>query len=507
MGFETFKSNLENLLAGATVAPTMVYSGAKQNYALKHPEKYHQEEEKKPVEKKKEVVQEQAKEKEVKVSDPVIVTKNDKPIGFKRTIRIESSKDDDSVALKMIKKKKAADDLLAFVEYYISNSNAELQPLAKLEREIVNSLAKIYGCKKIYPEDGYASLGRYLLGKESYDPEGKYLLFIDVIKDRKNSDFKNNILKERKIGFKQQEVKTKEEIIVVENAKEEPKKETQETFSGIMWKTDINGIVHPIIIGEKKEVEPEEEIIEPIVIPEEEVVASKVIDVNNKRNDLPSKLYKKLEKTIGKYLQDMDYSYTMRYDLVDLRITRDNGKIDLYMLDPGIVSGKAKIHILGNFGPGTIFVPIDENFEDLVKNILSSINYVMSTDEYQKVIDQQFTNQNIYRYIDLNKTYFLDKLSRDNFKKIGKKLTFIINTMKSKCQPGIEAPRLRFLRYGNIDDFSLISDNQVKSPLVHEGVTSPQIVPGLLFTVNGDDILENYNGQITKYHIEKYGDM
>jgi hypothetical protein len=161
--------------------------------------------------------------------------------------------------------------------------------------------------------------------------------------------------------------------------------------------------------------------------------------------------------------------------------------------------GKGKIYILANVPTDTLFVSTEH--KDIIRKVLSDKDYVLNPSEIQKVIQDYFRNMNIYRYIDMNKTEFLSKINEENFQKLGKKLTFIINQkINNEC-------RFRFLNWESVDKFAIISDSSVKSPLSSTGETSDKISEGLTYIVEGDNITQKMGDKINMLQIQQYGDM
>ena len=109
-----------------------------------------------------------------------------------------------------------------------------------------------------------------------------------------------------------------------------------------------------------------------------------------------------------------------------------------------------------------------------------------------------FTNQRIYNVVDMsNIGGWSRKLPTDEFRKLGQKLTFIINCLTPEIRG-----RMRFLKHSNIDNFELISDNKCRSPFPGQTLTN---ITNIRVTVSGDDVTIINGSDTVKYHIDDYG--
>ena len=194
--------------------------------------------------------------------------------------------------------------------------------------------------------------------------------------------------------------------------------------------------------------------------------------------------------------------YEIDGDFINIHIYKKDKK-ETYVIDPGCFMGKGKIYVLANMANDKL--PVSTEHKDILRKVLSDSSYVLSANEAQKVLEDYFRNTNIYRYIDMNKTEFLNKISDEDFQKLGKKLTFIIN--QTPATNGRELPRFRFLNWESVDKFTIISDSSVKSPLSSTGETSNNITEGLTYIVEGDNITQKMGDKTNILKIQQYGDM
>ena len=118
--------------------------------------------------------------------------------------------------------------------------------------------------------------------------------------------------------------------------------------------------------------------------------------------------------------------------------------------------------------------------------------------------DHYFRNTNIYRYVDMSNTESLKDIPEVLFQKLGKKLTFVLNFMRSKDPTAYDLPRLRFDNFKSIDEFDLVSDYQAKSQMIITNESSAIVAEGLRISVRGDEITHVFNGVVDTLKIENY---
>ena len=217
-----------------------------------------------------------------------------------------------------------------------------------------------------------------------------------------------------------------------------------------------------------------------------------------KDTKLNPKMFKRLENIFVPIIGKKNHKYEMNGDFINIHIYKKGNK-ETYVIDPGVCMGKGKIYLLANVPTDTLFVSTEH--KDIIRKVLFDKEYVLNPSEIQKVIQDYFRNMNIYRFIDMNKTEFLSKINEEDFQKLGKKLTFIINQkINNEC-------RFRFLNWESVDKFTIISDSLVKSPLSSSGETSNKITEGLTYIVEGDSITQKMGDKTNILQIQQYGDM
>ena len=331
------------------------------------------------------------------------------------------------------------------------------------EKEIINGIASMFDFGKIYKDANVADLKKYDPKFNNGAIDQKYIIEIDRISELKN-------------------IKAMMEKI---NANK-PKKS---------FTVDENDVIHPVSFDN---------------LIEREANDSSAIPMKGK--GISNNLFKKLEKA---FLPHMGKTYH-RYE------KEENGFIDMFYengseaggmirIDPGLVMGKGGLYVLSNFSNDVCFVDIKHH--EIITKILGNNFYQLTSDEYQVVVDDLFRNTEHYQYYDLSNTSFLGKLSNEEFQKLGKKLTFVSaklaleRTNDAMPHPEIQ-PRLRLTNWKSIDNFDLISDERVISPLHSSHQTFGVVELGLKVEVRKDDVIEYKNNKVvSKYHIDKYGNM
>ena len=212
---------------------------------------------------------------------------------------------------------------------------------------------------------------------------------------------------------------------------------------------------------------------------------------------VPKNVVSKLEKELGEILHKYAHQFNKVNDLIEL-VIYDNGRMDSYYIDPGTIIGNG-FNVICNIPGDTIMVNIKH--KDILEKVFENVLYILTPEEIQRVSQDMFSNARIYFMMDMSKgPEILPKLSEEEFVKLGKKLTFILNLPWNPNN--IPFGRLRFRSFKSIDDFVLVSDDKCKSPLPPE--TFETISPGLSIKIEGDDIIVKYGELTNKYKIEQY---
>lgn len=214
-----------------------------------------------------------------------------------------------------------------------------------------------------------------------------------------------------------------------------------------------------------------------------------------------------LQKVLSGVIEQYQHQFNGMNGLIELVIYNE-GRHDSYQIDPGTIIGNG-YNLIYTINNTRFFINIAKH-KDIVAKLLQNKFYQLTPEEFQIIGQDLFMNNNIYIMVDMTKgPEFLPKLTEEEFKKLGKKLSFIKNLDWSVDEIGsddkIPSGRVRFRSFKSIDDFSLVSDNKCKCPL--PGVLWSNIVEGLSIKVAGEEIIVKYGDVTKKYKITSYNEM
>lgn len=377
---------------------------------------------------------------------------------------------------------------IEYAFYFMMTPGAErIKEANEAERELVNGIASLFDFPKIYDSSEIMNLNFYDTTSELYSNKFPFLLSVKELKAKATESVLKQIENNKNIILGNP---SDEDIIFEES-------EGREVGS------------KPNFINED-----DLDVERPVTFDKLIIDNYDVPPLERRGAGISDELYQKLEDTFHRYLCNEEYGYELNGLLVNINIKRRTGVVEQYIVDPyGNMLGFGKVAILANAVlngvQDRIFV-ICEDHPDLMRNILGSHFYYMTEQELQNLIssEEYFANLVLYRYIDMQNTEFLSKLSREDFIKLGKKLTFIINNLGPNAKSvGSDVPRMRFNHFESVDDFIIISDRQTKSPLSATNETSSVMVEGMMFEVKGDDITQRYMGESNTLHIDNYNMM
>ena len=389
-------------------------------------------------------------------------------------------------AAKVVKKANDTHELTKYAIYYMSQKDAKLvNKLNESEREYVNGIADYFKFGKIYEKSKVADLKKYDSSYKEYDSEAKFYITISGLDRLKsNEKFMKAIEYHKECIAAEKEHPEDDKPIEVETP-EIVKDEEEKIIPDITVKKEI---IHPISFSIDKD--------KPLNKP-----------LPKFSENIDTELQEKLEKVLAPYLDGMEYRYEKNGDLVYLLIKRVDKVEESYIIDTGAIMGKGKIYILANIENDTVFVEVADINKKIIKEILKSRFFVLTPSEVQHVTKDYFKNMGIYSYIDMNNTEFLNDISMEDFFKLGKKLTFIVNKIKSYGTNVTDIPRFRFDTFESVNNFSIVSDSEVISPLALTGETSGMIIEGLRFTVTRDTVVQTYGDHKIEYEIKKYNEL
>lgn len=374
-------------------------------------------------------------------------------------------------------------ELVNYAFYYMSTPDAKLVPMEhQVQREIINAVAAVYEFGKIYDSAGIANLRKYdPTCKDEYLSTNKYLLTLADIESKKNDP-----------AFLESMMKRKEQLLAESECPQDDPAEEESLEATYVEPEDI-----------VNEEELDEVIKKPLFTVGKDFPLEKEVSVQGE--GISDELFNKMESVFVPLLNGTKHRYVLdSTGMILLMVTRETGVEERYVVDPGIVMGKGKISVLCKLNNDTLFV--SEDHPEILQRALNTAFYILLPQEAQKVIADYFRNMSLYKYIDMTNTEKLNELSEEDFQKLGKKLTFILNKVAEQGQ-GMDLPRFRFNYWNGVDDFMIISDPAVKSPLAFMNETSPITCDGLIYEVKGDTVIQTFKDSRIEYRINKYGDM
>lgn len=137
---------------------------------------------------------------------------------------------------------------------------------------------------------------------------------------------------------------------------------------------------------------------------------------------------------------------------------------------------------------GTIMVPIATGCDNINKKLITTPLYELTEEETKEIISKYYlADIGIYYCFDLSSLKGLRKLSKKNKERFQKILSDLGSTLRDVNTNDV--PRFRFKEFNWINDFVIISDDKVKSPLRSLNETSPWIV-NCEFTIKNGKIVQ-----------------
>ena len=143
--------------------------------------------------------------------------------------------------------------------------------------------------------------------------------------------------------------------------------------------------------------------------------------------------------------------------------------------------------------------------KDIVTKVVNDNAYILIPEEIITARADMFTNDSIYRYVDMSgMSGNISQLTKEEFSLLGKKLTCITNIDSIAIHNAV--PRMRFSQFNSVNDFVLASDYSCISPV--DGFTSREIHEGLVIGVKDNTVSVDLSdgGGIMLYPIQ-YGVM
>lgn len=215
------------------------------------------------------------------------------------------------------------------------------------------------------------------------------------------------------------------------------------------------------------------------------------------RND-----FYELEKEFGSLLQGYKYVfYNSNVGMPVLRLFDQSGQFIVWesRIDNGDISGLGKaielpIHAFGKMD--TILVNIKRH-PDLIKWFFQNPQTnILTESHYNELSKDFFVNRNIYYFVDFGtptpfaRLYpIIEALSEEDFKKLEENLNKVLNLPWNET---VRMPRVRFKEFRGVNDFVLVSDNDVHTTYITE--CHKEILPGLTIKFKDGEVTTDYNG-------------
>ena len=338
------------------------------------------------------------------------------------------------VELEIMHKSLNSFKLTQFAYWYMTNYNARKIPATKEEKEFINSIsfAAGYGC--IYPEEVPKTLDSYDITKASKFCKNEELLIIP-------KEIEDHIF-------------------------------TQEFQDA--WKAKKAREVTSVNI--------------PLIEQQNNYMPNRLVTFNPVRNTDETLLTPQQPEGMSDYdfirlnsafgiegVPNADhfyYSYTdQKTPLLNVVRNTISGATNQYVVDMGDVLGGTGISLLGSYmlPNGTVdYAFVNARTEiNTVRKILSNPFYLLNNAELERVSDNMYFGGNLYKYIDFHNTPWLDEVLRklDERAKLKRILNNVSRILHTIGQGRKGVPRVRFVEFKSVDDFVLISDQYVKSPL------------------------------------------
>lgn len=348
--------------------------------------------------------------------------------------------------------------------FYMISDEANIIPASKDCRELVNAIAIMADFGRIYVSDGAIDLWDYDVSNPKRLKGSKFLLREEDIRRRITDPNFVQMMNIRKTKMMNRYIRKEPLAIGLD----------KEYFGDRI--IDPDGYITPVFFNP---------------------TPLKMEIGDKKGNILDSNLYSRLEDALSDIIDDAKYSYKKDENtgLLKLIIQRDDsyGAYEEFILDDGSVCGGSDIYVMGSYNgkyeTDNIFVSANKH-KDIVYKILNISFYMMNMYEVKVALDDMIPIQSIYNWVDFSNTNWFDRLTFDERNQLAGYLYNIETFMRS--DPNLtELPRLRFKNFTDINNFMLVSDCLVVSPLEELGYTSKDICEGLSFTVA--------NGMITQY--------
>ena len=368
--------------------------------------------------------------------------------------------------------------LIAYAMYYMVCDSAKLICADKDDKEFINGVGYMAGFGKIFKNSETADISIYDAASAKVGYNKNYLLdYAELFEMFEDLDFQD---KWKGKLARQMILNTSIPKLNGSTSGEN----SIESSRGFNARVDEEGYIHPIFfdpntIVKDTFIKQGAGISDEVFIKFESVFAPLMANSPDKH----------------RYIIDNNGNY-------NIVISRENamGAEDYYLIDDGTIMGGNGVYILGNFINNmgikdSVFVNCITH-KDLTANILSSIFFIIDTDNVMSIINNDyFRNSEVYRFIDFSNTKWLDNITDPKERLLlEKNLTAAI-----KVSGGM---RFRFLDYSSPSKFTLISDKHTKSPLAFMNATSSNINEGAMVSVSDTTLVIKNDGFVNNFTIE-----
>ena len=393
------------------------------------------------------------------------------------------------ISFEGIKRIRRSNKLVTFVLWYTTTKNPQkLEGTTQAEREFINAVAFELNQPKIYSDDGIADLKFYDVDSTSFSEDPAFITSAKEIKERGTSNFVEKV----EMAKKDDEVKNDEENKPVELI-------VPFTFRASPRNTFVPGHEN------------------------ESVTVENTISGNEKQRNVPYEIFSYLEKYIAPIFNDTVfkyyYEYTKDYEhdknfVLRIYVTGPTGDIRSYTIDQGTIYGSSNYAIIyqtnGYYNGKLEYLPISIKDKATVRRILTDRVTDITREELMKSVDAfSFKDKRVHQMFDLSGFDF-DRLTKAEKEQLGDKLSKMHDVLMdfgmrnyivvkddkslnlgSKEEKRYPIPRFRISSFKNVDDFSISSDTQVNSSLIHFGLHYENTLDRLTGTVKKDILTLN----------------
>ena len=376
-----------------------------------------------------------------------------------------------------------------YAKYYVSHEDANLIAADHETQMFVNGIGNIAGYGVIYENAPIGNIKQYDANlNENYDYQSARFLvcYDELISKLTDLSFKQKV----KATKAARSVNTVKEITIHKDAESD---KVVSTAAG-KARVDEEGYIHPIFFKKDES----DGIKEP-----------SPAEIKKCGDGISDTLFKRLEDAFGSLLTSVPYYYTTKNGYIELNVVRPDcfNAVDTYIVDSGIVLGGTRISILGSFikpdgNYDTIFIDVKKHPE-IVSCVLHSKFYQLTPEQVMESVTDFFNDTMIYRYIDFGNTGWFDALDEKDRKTLENNLSIIVkDSLNGTRANHADGARFRFETFKDVNDFTLVSDEKVISPLYAIGATSVIISKNLSYKVSGDDIIRSCSGEKTNINLK-----